>query len=332
MVRLGKGGTIILFLFSLGAIICALKVVGRFEEKREEIASLSLSLDGTKKELTDVIQKKEALEEELKRQRVSLQKLQEELKQEKKLREELKESMNQKVAALKKDLEEEREKKVSLEKEFRKLKMSKNLLEDRFEEAHQKWLALKKMVEEAAPEVKGEVSPEVTPALLSKEIGGRVSYIYSPFLSIELEKEAAGDSKPTILVYRDKELIKQVKTKQIHYITMVARISDETSLEGIVENDQVRLNFLPGVKHLLESEKLSGKIWAVQSPGFLTVALGGEAALTISPALSIYRDDRLVKEMKLGRIDPVTIVVEAADEKAIKGIREKDRVELIEGG
>ncbi len=330
MVRLGKSGTVILFLISLGAIISALKVVGSWEEQRGRIEALSSSLEGKEAELTKVTQEKDILEKEVERQKVAFR---EELEQEKKLREELQESLGRIVAALKKDLDQEKKEKQSLEGDVKELADAKSNLEKRLEESEQKRLTLESIIKEAPPDVKEQVPEEITaPTLPSKEIGGKVSYVYSPFLSIELEKEATGEVKPTILVYRGEKLIKEVKTKQVHYITMVARVSDETSLEGIVENDQVRLNLLPGVSHLLESEKLSGKIWAVQSPSFLTVALGEETASTISPTLFIYRANRLVREMKLGRIDPVTIVVEAADKTAIKGIRQNDRVEIIEGG
>ncbi|MCK4262171.1 hypothetical protein KAU86_03000 [bacterium] len=323
-----KSATIKLFLISLGAIIVVLKVVGSWEE---QIEALSSSLEEKEGQLIKVTREKDALEKENECQKVAFQ---EELKQEKKLRNELRESLNRIAASLKKDLEKERKERATLEEEFKKLKTAKNFYEKEYKGIEQKWLALRKMVEEAAPEVKGqiEVPGEAISALPSREIGGKLSYVYSPFLSIELEKGAAGDVKPTILVYRGEKLIKEVKAKQIHYMTMVARVAEATSLKGIKENDQVKLNLLPGVSHLLESEKLSGKIWAVQSPSFLTVALGKEAGSTISPFLSVYRDGRLVKEMKLSRIEPVTIVVEVADKMTIKGIRENDRVEVIERG
>ena len=326
MVRPGKGGTIILFLISLGAIICALKVVTRFEEKRERIEGLSSSLKETETQLAEVIQEKKDLERKAAEEKVAFQ---EELEQEKRLRDELQESLGRMVAALKKDLDEERKGKQLLEGEIKELTDAKSVMEKRLEESEQRRLALEKVIEEAPPEVKAEVSEEVPAALISKEIRGKVSYVYSPFLSIEMEKGAAGEVKPTILVYRGEKLIKEVKTKQIHYITMVARVLNGTSLKGVKENDQVKLNLLSGASHLLESEELSGKIWTVQSPSFLTVALGKEAASTVSPNLSIYREGRLVKEMKLGRIDPVTIVVEVTDKTTIKGIRENDRVEVF---
>ena len=288
------------------------------EEQSERIEALSSSLEGKKEELAKLTETKESLEEEMESQRVAFL---EELEQEKKLRDDLRKDLMQKIAGLQKDLDKERGEKASLKEEFAELKSAKILLDGRYKEVEQKWLALKEIVGEVAPSVLGEVTPEVT-------IEGSISYIHGPFLSIELEKEAAGEVKPTISVYRRKKLIREVKTEQIHHITIVARVSDETSLEGIEEGDQVRLGLLPGTIHFLGPQRMTGEIFGVSEPGFLTVNLGEEAASTISPIVLIYRGGRLVREVKLDRIDSVIIVVEAADKIAIRGIRENDRVEI----
>lgn len=313
MSKAGKVGTIVLFIFSMGAVISALQLVGKLEESRKKVQELSLSLEEKEVALARVEKEKIALEEELGSER--------------KLREAMETRLNQKIDELQKTVEREREEKLTLTKRVNDQMNTIEYLKKEYRETEQERLNLEKMLEGSSPEIKGEV-PGALPSVTSGAIGGKVMAVVSPLLSIELDEDAVAALRPTLSIYRKGKLIKEVATKGIRYLAVMARVNQEEHLIGVRENARVSLSLLPGVSGIFNSPITEGKVLDVIKPGFLNLNLGREAFANMEPSLSIYQNNELVREIKVEWMEHVAMVVEVADEASLRGIGKKDIVEI----
>lgn len=320
MSKAGKVGTIVFFLFSIGAVITALKVVGDIEDGRKKIEDLTVSLNEKKAELVRVMEEKTTLEGDLRRER--------------ELKEEMRRKLSQKIEELREEVKEEKEKKVAWKNKFEDLVKTRIELGNKYREAQQTILNLQAMLKESPPDVKPQVIEdslaETSPLLLSRRIGGEVMVIAKPFLSLELDREEIADLQLTLSIYRKGKLIKELATKGIRYTTLIARVSEEESLEGIRENDRVNLSLTPGVTGIFNSSRMEGEVLDVINPGFLNIDLGEEGLGNVEPTLLVYRGGELFRKIELKDMDHLTIVVEASEGTAVKGVKKKDIVKIVQ--
>jgi len=316
--KAGKVGTIIFFLFSVGVVISALKLVGNIEEKRKEVDKLTVSLQAKETDLARVREEKTTLEKELETERD--------------LKEQIQREMNLKIQGLLQKVAGEKEEKIAWKNKFEDLVETKNTLENKYREVQQLALNLQEMLKKSPPDVKTQVlkiPSSCSPSLLSKKIGGEVLIIAKPFLSLALDEKELAGLQPTLSIYRKGKLIKELATQGIRYATVVARVDAAEALKGIKNDDRVSLLLSPGTTEMFGSSSMEGKVLDIISPGFFNIDLGKEGLENIQPVLLVYREDALFKKIALRDIEHLTVVVEIVKGTSIKGIRKADIVKLI---
>ncbi|MCD5397421.1 hypothetical protein LR003_00605 [candidate division NPL-UPA2 bacterium] len=315
MSKKGKIGAIVFFLFSIGVVIFALKLIGSIEEGRKEAERLTASLEERKVELVSVKEERVALEKELERARG--------------LKEKIERELSQKITELQEEIGREREEKVALKKRLEEPLKVRVKWEERYRELQQTIANLQARLEELPPVVEEqivEILPVELPFVL---VEGEVVSIASPFLNLELNREVAAALKPALSIYRRNRLIRELDTKGIRYVNLVARVAVEKSLQGIRENDQVKLSLSPGVAEMFVAPRIEGEVLDIIRPGFLNINLGRKGLENVEPVLLVYRDGELFRKIELKDMDRLTIMVEAVLEANLRGIRERDTVKLI---
>lgn len=317
MSKVGKVAIIVFFLFSIGAVISALKIIGNIEDNRAKIETLSLSLKEKETELAGVTKEKVALEEGLKR--------------EKSLREVMEKRLSQRIDELRKAVDREEGAKVSWKNKFDNLTKKQIGLERKYKEAKQIILNLKELLKGSSPDIRPQVSktPSQVVSVPSEEIGGKIIAVVSPLLSVELNEDVVAGIRPTLFIYRKGKLVGELATKGIRYATLIAIADEGESLRGIRENDRVSLSLSPGATEIFNSPNVEGKVLNVINPGFLNIDLGKEVLRDLKPVLLVYRGGKLFKKIKLKDMDHLTVVVEVVGEANIKGVRDKDIVKII---
>lgn len=330
MNKLGKVGTIVFFLFSIGIVISALKIVGNSEEKREEIERLTTSLEERNAELAQSKEEKAALETELEQER-------ERLERERRLKERIERELNQEIKELREEVQDlqkevrsEKEDKAALEKRFEELEKELAELEERYQKAQQTLTDLQARPGELPPRVEEPVVEILPPRPYLILVAGEVINVAQPFLSLELDREVVAGLMPALSIYREDELIKALVIRDIHHVTLVARAAIEKSLQGIEETDQVKLSLSPGVTEMFTAPRMEGKVSGVIRPGFLNINLGQEGLENIEPILFIYREGELFRKIELKELNRLTLMVEAIEGANVRGIREGDRVTLTQ--
>lgn len=314
MSKLGKVGAILFFLFSVGIVISALKIIGNIEEGRKEIERLTTSLEERKAELASVKEERAVLEKELERV--------------KGLKEKIERELNQKITELQEEMKREKEEKAILEKRFEEMVEEMAELEERYQEAQRVIADLGARLEELPREEIVQLPPEALLLLPPIRVEGEIVNVAWPFLSLELDREVVAALKPALSIYRRNELIRELDTKGIRHVNLVARVALEKSLQGIRENDQVKLNLSPGVAEMFTAPRMEGEVLDVIRPGFLNINLGREGLENVEPILLVYRDGELFRQIELKDMDRLTIIVEAVLEANLRGIRERDIVKL----
>lgn len=315
MSKKGKIGAIVFFLFSIGAVIFALKLIGSIEEGRKEAERLTASLEERKVELVSVKEERVALEKELERARG--------------LKEKIERELSQKITELQEEIGREREEKVALKKRLEEPLKVRVKWEERYRELQQTIANLQARLEELPPVVEEqivEILPVELPFVL---VEGEVVSIASPFLNLELNREVVAALKPALSIYRRNRLIRELDTKGIRHVNLVARVAVEKSLQGIRENDQVKLSLSPGVAEMFAAPRMEGEVLDIIRPGFLNINLGRKGLENVEPVLLVYRDGELFRKIELKDMDRLTIMVEAVLEANLRGIRERDTVKLI---
>ena len=314
MSKKGKVGAIVFFLFSIGAVIFALKLIGNIEESRREIRKLTISLEDRNAELVRVREEKVTLREEL--------------KGEKELKEEIQRKLGRRIKELQEEVRREREEKVALKKKLEEPLKARVEWEEKHRELQQTIANLRARLEELPPGVEEQVVEILPVELPSVKMEGKVTVVAKPFLSLELNREVVAALKPALSIYRRNELIRKLDTKGIRHVNLVARVALEKSLQGIRENDQVKLSLFPGVAEMFTAPRMEGEVLDVIRPGFLNIDLGREGLENVEPILLVYRDGELFRKIELKDMDSLTIMVEAVEGANIRGIRERDIVKL----
>ena len=318
MSKLKKVGTILFFLFSIGAVISTLRIIGNIEENRKEIDSLTVSLQEKNEELTQVRKEKASVEDELEK--------------EKELKEEMRKELNQKIEELQGKVKEEQGKTVVWKNKFADLEKEKTELENKYKGQQQVISSLQEMLKKSSPNVAVQTAnvPSLNVSSLpSKKIEGEVMVVADPFLSLRLGKEAVAGFQPRISIYRKGKLVKEFDSRGVRWAALIVKVGDGESLEGIKESDRVDLSLSPEVTKLFNTSRVEGKVLNVVRPGFLNINLGKEYLEDVQPILLVYRNGELFRKIKLKDIDRLTIVVEAAEGTSVKDIRGKDKAILI---
>ncbi len=318
MSKKGKVGAIVFFLLSVGVVIFALRIIGDIEERRKEIERLTASLEERKVGLVSIKEERANLEKELEGVGGLKEKIERELGQE--------------IIRLREEVGMEKEEKVALEKRFEELGKERATLEERYQQARQALVKLRVRLGELPPVVEEQVVEVPVPPedllLPLKKIGGEVINVVWPFLSLELDREVVAGLQPALSIYRRDELIRELNAKRIRHMTLVARVAVENVLQGIRENDQVKLSLSPGVTEMFTAPRIEGEVLDVIRPGFLNIDLGREGLENVEPILLVYRDGELFRKIKLKDMDRLTIMVEIVEEVDIRRIRERDIVKL----
>ena len=328
MSKSGKVGVIVLFLFSIGAVISSLRVIGNIEEKRKEIGELTTSLEETSAELEKTSDELEETSTELDDAREEKTTLEGELKKEKESKEEIQKELNQKIekiGELERKVEAEEEEKIAWKNKFEERARAMTELENKHKKAQQMVSNLQARLKGLPPGVEEQVVEAVPPV----RIGGRVMVVARPFLSLELNQEVADDQKPTLSIYRKGSLIKELAVKKIRGAVLIAWVSPEESLKGIREDDQVSLGLSPGAPGIFSLPHMEGEVLDVISPGFLNIDLGQEGLKNIEPTLSVYRGGELFGKIELKGMDRLTVSVEVVEGTNIGRIKKRDIVKLI---
>ncbi len=319
MSKIGKVGVIVFFLFSIGAVISAFKLIGNIEEGQKKIEGLNITLQEKSSALVKIEEENATLKKEIEKERG--------------LKEEIQRELNRKITNILKEAEKDKAEKIAWKNKFEDLKKTRTELENKYKEAQQAILNLREMLRESSPNIRANKVVKVPqqPSILPKEmIGGRVLVVAKPFLSLALDRDVVSGLHPVLSIYRKGELVRELDTKGIQYVTFIAGVSpgESSLLEGIKKNDRVTLNLLPGATGIFGSTFMKGEVLDVISQGFLNIDLGKEGLGNIEPVLSVYRDNKLFKKIVLKNIDHLTVVVEAGAGTKVKGIRKKDMVKF----